>query len=363
MVTKKTISNAELKSCEDAWQEGWTFADFVKFYNDADVIGFTEALEKYLALNQTMKLDVFKMSMSLPGLTKRYLFQNLPKEDYFAGFGEEHKWLVEELRKSIVGGPSIIFHRWHERMKTLIRGIENNFCRCIRGYDANALYLFCFGQLMPTGWYELLEKKNSYQSSVKYSQQAIQWLEYMASSQNVHIIHAENGGEKRINNFKVDGFDEVNNTVYSFHGCFWHGHPCHVNADLEKWEKTKRREQDLRDLGYTVVTMTSCEWMKMPESKTWYHLKNQEQEQEQDQDDLSEEEKLKIKQDQLIEDIKNDKVFGFVKCSLHVPDHLIDEFSDFPPIYKNCEIDLKDVGETMQAYCESIGRKPASNVH
>ena len=63
-----------------------------------------------------MQLDVFKMSMSLLGLTKRYVFQNLPKEDYFSGFGEEHKWLVKDLRDSIIGGPSIVFHRWHERM-------------------------------------------------------------------------------------------------------------------------------------------------------------------------------------------------------------------------------------------------------
>ena len=112
MLTDRTISNEGLGTCIEAWKEEGmeTFADFVEFYNNADVIGFCEALTKYLALNQTMKLDVFKMSMSLPGLTKRYLFQNLPKEDYFAGFGEEHKWLVEELRKSIVGGPSKIFH-------------------------------------------------------------------------------------------------------------------------------------------------------------------------------------------------------------------------------------------------------------
>ena len=172
ILTKKTISNADLESCENAWQEGWTFADFVKFYNDADVIGFTEALVKYLKFNQTMKLDVFKMSMSLPGLTKRYVFQNLPKGDYFSGFGEEHKWLVKDLRNSITGGPSIVFHRWHERMQTLIKGIDDNFCRCVLGYDANSLYLWCIGQKMPTGWYELLEKRNGYQRSSKYSQQA-----------------------------------------------------------------------------------------------------------------------------------------------------------------------------------------------
>ena len=115
---ENTISNADLESCENAWQEGWTFADFVKFYNDADVIGVTEALVKYLNFNITMKLDVFKMSMRLPGLTIRYVFQNLPKGDYFSAFGEEHKWLAQDLRNSIISGPSIVFHPWHEQMQT-----------------------------------------------------------------------------------------------------------------------------------------------------------------------------------------------------------------------------------------------------
>ena len=81
-----------------------------------------------------------------------------------------------------------------------------------------------------------------------------------------------------------------------------------------------------------------------------------EQELEQDQE-ISEEERLRIKREQLISDIQNDKIFGFVKCDIHVPDHLIAEFSEYPPIFKNCEIEMKDIGETMQAYCKSIGRK------
>ena len=238
ILKKKTIWNADLESCENAWQEGWIYANFVIFYNDADVIGFTEALVKYSTFNKTMKLDVLKMSMSLPGLTKRYMFQNLPKGDFFSGFGEEHKWMVKDLQNSITGGPSIVFHRWHEQKQTTIKIIDDNFCRCVLGYDANSLYLYCFGPKMPTGWYELLEKRNCYQRSSKYSQQSIQSLEYKANTHSIHIQHAGNGGEHRIDNYKVDGFDEVNNTVSEFHGCFWHVHLCPLNADLKNWDKT-----------------------------------------------------------------------------------------------------------------------------
>ena len=63
-------------------------------------------------------------------------------------------------------------------------------------------------------------------------------------------------------NLKVDGYDRANNTVYEFHGCFWHGHPCHHNADLKKSSKTLERDKAIKAAGYDLVTMTSCEWIK-----------------------------------------------------------------------------------------------------
>ena len=59
-----------------------------------------------------------------------------------------------------------------------------------------------------------------------------------------------------------------------------------------------------------------------------------------------------MKREQLL-----DKIFSFVKCDIRVPDHLIEQFSEYSPVYKNCSIEIKDIGETMLTYCESIGRK------
>ena len=80
--------------------------------------------------------------VGLPGLTQRYIFNRMEEDDYFVGFGREHKHYAKEMRDSILGGPSIIFHRGYERLKTLIKGIKDNFCRCVQGFDANALYLY-----------------------------------------------------------------------------------------------------------------------------------------------------------------------------------------------------------------------------
>ena len=52
----------------------------------------------------------------------------------------------------------------------------------------------------------------------------------------------------------------------------------------------KQRDQAIIDAGYNLVTITSCEWLKMPESKSWYQFKDQKEEEE-----IS----IKVKQEQL----------------------------------------------------------------
>ena len=350
ILTNTTISNNDIDSCQEAWQrEGMeTFADYVRFYNNSDVIGFVEAVSKMLTTKRVENgLDMFKISVSLPGLTQRYLFSNL-KEDYFVGFGKEHKQYAKDLRNSITGGPSIIFHRWQERGKTLIKGIKDNFCRCVKGYDANSLYLYCFGQKMPTGWYSIRDEKDGYKTQVKYSKQSMQWLDYIMRTKNVKIRHAETPrGEYRIDNYKVDGYDEENNTVYEFHGCYHHGHFCHTKwYNAKKWDNTVQRDQAIRNGGYNLVTITSCEWIKMSESKDWYPPTTTNNNNTED-----------ITKQDILNDVINEEEFGFVKVDIHVPEHLIAKFSEFPPLFKNVEIKLEDIGDHMRAFCESIGRK------
>ena len=189
---------------------------------------------------------------------------------------------------------------------------------------------------MPTGYYTVQEEKNNYRKETRYSQESIQWMEHIARTTDAKIRHAKNGGEVRIANFSVDGYDESTQTVYEYHGCFWHKHSCHTGYDSEVWNKTLERENAIRDLGYNLVSITSCQWNKMPESKDWYSLPPQ-----QDEDSSS---SSPITKEEIFDDVVNDRLFGFVKVDIHVPDELIDHFSEFPPIFKNFEITLEDIG-------------------
>jgi len=67
----------------------------------------------------------------------------------------------------------------------------------------------------------------------------------------------------------------------------------------------------------------------------------------------------------IIDDIKDDKIFGFLECDIRTPEHLKDYFSEMTPIFKNVEIDCNDentIGSHMYEYNQSreSGRaKPA----
>lgn len=57
-----------------------------------------------------------------------------------------------------------------------------------------------------------------YRRKDRYSQIALNWLQWISESRNVNIRHARNGREHKIQCYKVDGFCEDNNKVYEFHG-------------------------------------------------------------------------------------------------------------------------------------------------
>ena len=74
---------------------------------------------------------------------------------------EENKDCFYLLRDNNVGGPSIVFHRYHEKDVTTISDVvckdekyvlqkEGKLIKKIVGFDANALYLWSLSQDMPT---------------------------------------------------------------------------------------------------------------------------------------------------------------------------------------------------------------------
>jgi Zn finger protein HypA/HybF involved in hydrogenase expression len=70
---------------------------------------------------------------------------------------------------------------------------------------------------------------------------------------------------------KVDGYDPITNTVYQFHGDYWHGNPkVYPSSTVNKhngktmgelFTQTTILDQEIRDLGYNILIMWEYDWI------------------------------------------------------------------------------------------------------
>ncbi len=132
-----------------------TMKDYLEYYNNLDVEPFIEAIQIQKEGFQNDNLDMHKDAIAITGLTKKYMYNLLKKKNNGTKFSlikQCDEDLYHMFKKNVVGGPSIVFHRYHEKDVTKLRGLK--LCKKIIGYDANALYLWAISQNMPTGDYK-----------------------------------------------------------------------------------------------------------------------------------------------------------------------------------------------------------------
>jgi len=111
-----------------------------------------------------------------------------------------------------------------------------------------------------------------------FSKSQILWLDFISNHYNIQIQHAENEKEYQIpsTRYKADGYCQETNTVYEFHGDYWHGNPKLFKEDSinkttnksfgELYQNTLQREQLIKDLGYNLVVMWEYDWNKINNS-------------------------------------------------------------------------------------------------
>lgn len=73
--------------------------------------------------------------------------------------------------------------------------------------------------------------------------------------------------------WRVDGYDDTTNTIYEFHGDYWHAHPSNKRYSNDEphprkrgtwgevYERTLARERKIRDLGYNLVVIWEHEFL------------------------------------------------------------------------------------------------------
>ena len=126
------------------------FSDFLKWYNNKDVVPTLEAMQKMIEFYHNKALNMLKLGCTLPNLANICLHKSTDSKFY--PFTESDKDLLEKIREDMVGGPSIVFTPKAVVDETFIRK-SSNLCKSIVGIDAGQLYPYSMCQPMPTGLY------------------------------------------------------------------------------------------------------------------------------------------------------------------------------------------------------------------
>ena len=369
-LTESHISDEDYQTCQDAWKANnmKTLYDFLVWYNNLDVYPFILALDVQTKTFETeFGMDMLKDAKSIPGLTLRYLFKTLPKDVFFSLINKKHKDLHRLLREQMVGGPSIVFRRYHETGVTKIRNGAKTVKSCT-GYDANSLYLWALMQDQPTGYFIRWRKDKDGRLTPKkqcqFGETSREWLEWTAFKEGKHIQHQFNGKEHSLGtrHIKVDGWDGEG-TVYQFHGCAFHGHRCsktkyqthHPYRKEEPLEETRAKTQEITDylrskeVGVKVVEKWECEWeadkIRNPKITQFIQKRGLNKK-------SAFQGKSHISEELIINKIKSGELFGLVQCDIQTPPELKERFSELPPIFKNINISREDIGPHMREYCE-----------
>ena len=388
------MSDTDYAYCRSVWTElsMSSFRDFLRWYNNLDVRPFLEAIDKQSSVYRDKGIDMLKSAISLPGLAIRWLFADENKETLHAWmhkqpqldanlfkafrndcqvqlFEQHNADLYTLIRENIVGGPSIIFSRHHERDKTRLRPSEfkdPKMCKEVLGVDANALYLWCMMQNMPVGVPKRWKKNHADDKefslqSIHKSKTAHGWLAWMAYTNNIFIQHEHNGKEVRLSDrhLPVDGFCVKNQTVYQFNGCYWHGHQCSSNngvtihptrkiATKQLHEQTVAREEYLKKLGYTVRSVWECEWKQTVQAckkiqeflKIFFAS-------------VYPWRRTQMSEKNALEKIADGSFYGLIECDIEVPAELEKKFSEMAPIFKNAEVGREHLSPTMLEHAET----------
>ena len=160
-----------------------------------------------------------------------------------------------------------------------------------------------------------------------------------------------NGIEKKIGPYFVDGYNPKDKVCYEYYGCFFHGHICieNDNEREKKLTKTMNRKRYIESQGYLIVEKWECDFLK--DIKNDVHLSNY---------ILSKQPKFykdnprTVSQSSILKAVCSGSLFGMLEVDLHVPDDKYDYFSEFSPIFCNSNIPYTCIGNHMKEHCENF---------
>ena len=103
------------------WEESHmeSFQDFLKWYNNKDVVPTLEALQKVMHFYHQKGGGMSKLGLTLPNFAHCVLHSSTPHKFY--PFNREDESLDHYIRGWLTRGPSFVFTRYAELGKTKIQ--------------------------------------------------------------------------------------------------------------------------------------------------------------------------------------------------------------------------------------------------
>ena len=101
----------------------------------------------------------------------------------------------------------------------------------------------------------------------------LNWLNEIMNKEGINIQHTENGNQLKIPHtpYYADGFCKETNTIYEYHGCYFHGcptcfpdrnkkHPLSKDKTFEQvYQNSNRRDKIIKSLGYNLIIKWGCD--------------------------------------------------------------------------------------------------------
>ncbi|CAG5104401.1 Oidioi.mRNA.OKI2018_I69.chr1.g1235.t1.cds [Oikopleura dioica] len=344
-----------------------SMVDWLQNYNMLDVNPFARAIEsQFKVFFKAFKVDP-SLCFSLPKYAMICLFNYYSKTAPFSySFGitstEEH----ELFRSNIIGGLVNVFSRYTE-LRDDVPAPKNakyapngdRFTK-ITFLDFNALYLYAQNQEMPTTpgirW---IREGDSFRKQIMAkgnSLVALEWLTYIdeysdllvsKNGERVPLQHQYYRGEFQVFDWTIDGYACVDEKKYFFEflGCFFHSccPYCKPGEADENWE---RKKNVLMERG-TLVFIHECVWKRKKQqnirmrSRHWGKMYQQHTEGD------------------LLDEIKNDQVFGFIVADVNTPEDIASEIKhmNFPPVIQRMKITEDLVSPYMKERAKMADRK------
>ena len=306
-----------------------SFKDFLRWHNNKDVVPTLEAIQKRIASYHDKDIDMLKLGCTLPNLANICSHKSTDAKLYPFTEGDED--LLEKIREYVVGGPSIVFTRKAVVDETFFRK-STNLCKSIVGIDASQLYPYSMCQPMTTGLYtrwdfdsetsRFIPRKNKTRS---FENMVMSYFQRTRPECKIESFFTT-GRQKKIDCFSVDGFCSHCNTVFEAMGCFYHFCPCQElrlslsEEDIQRGSKKREldtlRRHYIQEKGFNVFEMWECVWWRL------YKTTNTVEQHIREHFPY----RRSLAAEQLLEEIKKGKLFGYVQCDIEVPEKLRSKF-------------------------------------